>query len=149
MEYLTNTLKQDNLPTDERKKLVKQKKELETNRKKIENGVLRPLKYSKAAIKIQPLPLEEVLPSSERHDLFVKEFDQFKDDQFDDILIVNEKPPINWWAFSIIAGAAILQIVGGASAAIFSLGVGAGVGFALLQVGFLDIIMIIHNLLKV
>uniref|UniRef100_A0A914P6I6 Chloroplast protein-transporting ATPase n=1 Tax=Panagrolaimus davidi TaxID=227884 RepID=A0A914P6I6_9BILA len=144
LDYLDKVLKNP-LSNDEREKLEKQKNELKINMKSLEDGVLKPLEISKADITIESQPIVKVLPPSERAELFKQEIEQFEDDQFKTILIVKERPPINWWAFSIIAGAALLQIIGGASAALFSLGVGASVGFALLQEGVCDMIYAVKS----
>uniref|UniRef100_A0AC34FF64 Chloroplast protein-transporting ATPase n=1 Tax=Panagrolaimus sp. ES5 TaxID=591445 RepID=A0AC34FF64_9BILA len=136
---------EEKLSNDERENLQKQRDELKANQKLLEDGVLKPLITSKADITIDSEPLKKVLPPSEREELFEKEIAQFENDHFKTILTVKERPPINWWAVSIIAGAAVLQIVGGASAAIFSLGIGASVGFALLQEGVCDIIYAVKN----
>ena len=136
IKYLEKQLESTNLEESERKATEDQLKMLKEDKQKIEEGVLRPFKRSKADIRIDKKTLAETLFQSEKKNLYEREITQFKEDQFDYTIIVNEKAPINWWAVAAIAGFAMLQIVGGASAAIFSIGVAASVGFAFLQVYF-------------
>ncbi|KAE9547849.1 hypothetical protein FO519_008940 [Halicephalobus sp. NKZ332] len=144
-EYIDSRLASPDCKNDEKENLQKQRKELTDKRNDIEKGILGSVRSNGHSVNIKLLPLTKVLPSNERSELFTKEFEHFNDDMFSWIIEVNEKPPINWWAVASIVGLGVLQLVGGASAAVFSLGVGASIGWTLLQEGACDIIYGIYN----
>uniref|UniRef100_A0A914PHR9 Uncharacterized protein n=1 Tax=Panagrolaimus davidi TaxID=227884 RepID=A0A914PHR9_9BILA len=143
--YLNSALNEKQMSVEERTILINQKNELETNRESIEKGFLKSLKTSNSDLEIKSKPLKNILPENERFETYERELAQIEDDQFTYIISLTEKTPINWWAVLTVAGAAILQLVAGASATIFSLGAGAAVGFAFMQEGISDLIYAVKS----
>lgn len=110
------------------------------------------MKYSRyevkfLQVKVKTTEIEKILPSGENLDEYDEEISEMKDEGFGVLVIASEKwvetilrmnqklrQAINWWLVATITGAAVLQIFGGAAALIFSVGVGATFGMAMLQV---------------
>ncbi|KAE9547546.1 hypothetical protein FO519_009242 [Halicephalobus sp. NKZ332] len=145
LEYFEKRLGCSDCVGDERTTLIKQRSEFLKQREVIEKGVLGSVYTSGNSINLKMVPLSNALPSSERVELFTKELEHFKNDMFPWIIEVNEKQPIKWWSVAAIAGLGVLQLIGGASAALFSLGTAASFGWSLMREGACDLIYAVYN----
>uniref|UniRef100_A0A914PSA0 Protein translocase subunit SecA n=1 Tax=Panagrolaimus davidi TaxID=227884 RepID=A0A914PSA0_9BILA len=146
IDELENALdNKDEIDSEQKENLQNRRNYLVDNRIDLENGALKLARKNGRQVTIKKLDFDEALPPDERKELFKDSIKEMNLNGFYRVFIFNEKTPINWGSVIGVGLLGLGQLAAGAATAFFSVGIGIGIGYALIQEGVCDLIAAVKD----
>ena len=120
-------------------------KSLEESKIEREKGIIRQTLDKGYDLEIELLEIEKSLPEDQDVSLYQEEILEYKNNGFIGCIRVKEVKPIDWSSVISLMALGLIQIIGGAAIAVFTLGAGSTIGIGLLSEGVSDLITAVKD----